>query len=161
MVDLFRQQSMVSYSLSLPSFGIVNLFHFHHSGGCEVLSHCGFNLNVHISISKVIYIYRKFHKYKKEVTKNHFYLIILFSPHLLPHQLYWIWSVYNTTLRLYWFTFPLAMYENYSLIFWTGITVKLSICYFGVSLMVLFSISFFPSESGGFFFLLLLLLLFV
>ena len=57
LVDLLRQQSMVSNSLSLPTFGIVNLFHFRHSGGCVVLSHCGFNLNMHISISKVIYIY--------------------------------------------------------------------------------------------------------
>ena len=110
-------------------------------------------------ISKVIYIYRKFHKYKKEVTKTHFYLLILFSPHLLPHQLYWIWSVYNTILSLYWFTFLPAMHENYSLIFWTGITVKLSICYFGVSFMVLFSIFFLVRVEG--FFLLLLLLLFV
>ena len=63
-MDLFRQQSMVSHSLSLPTFGIVSLFHFSHSGGCVVLSHCGFNLNMHISISKVIYIYIYIYIYK-------------------------------------------------------------------------------------------------
>lgn len=30
--------------LFLPTFGIVNLFHFKHSGGYVVVSHCGFNL---------------------------------------------------------------------------------------------------------------------
>ena len=64
-----------------------------------VLSHCGFNLNMHISISKVIYLYIytyiKFCKDKKEVTKNHFYHSLLPPPPVPPALLDLEYVQYN------------------------------------------------------------------